>query len=45
MTRDHISATTTSCVMRREEHLWNVSVLQRVHISNLLLIPWDGTLH
>jgi hypothetical protein len=33
---DHISATTTY-VMRREEHLWNVSVLQRVHKSNLVL--------
>jgi hypothetical protein len=34
MTSDRISATTTY-VMRREEHLWNVSVLQRIHLFNL----------
>jgi hypothetical protein len=35
MTSDRISATTTY-VMQREEHLWNVSVLQRVHLPNLV---------
>jgi hypothetical protein len=31
---NHLSATTTY-VMWREEHLWDGSVLQRVHFSNL----------
>jgi hypothetical protein len=35
VTLDHISATMTY-VMNREEHLWNVSTLQRVHLSNLV---------
>jgi hypothetical protein len=26
-------------VVWHEEHLWNFSVLQRVHISNLVLLP------
>jgi hypothetical protein len=34
ITSDHIS-TKTTYVMWREEHLWNVSVLERVHLSNL----------
>jgi hypothetical protein len=33
VTSDHISATLTY-VMWREERLWNVSVLQRVHLSS-----------
>jgi hypothetical protein len=36
MTSDHISARTTY-VMWREEHLWNVTILQRVHLSNVVL--------
>jgi hypothetical protein len=32
---DHISATTIY-VIWREEHLWNINVLQRRHISNLV---------
>jgi hypothetical protein len=35
MTADNISETTTY-VMWREEHLWNVNVLQRVHFSKLV---------
>jgi hypothetical protein len=35
MTLGHISAIMTY-VMRREERLWNVRVLQRVHVSNLV---------
>jgi hypothetical protein len=35
MASDHISATMTY-VMWREEHLWNVCALQRVHLSNLI---------
>jgi hypothetical protein len=35
MTSDHISAT-VAYVMRREERHWNVSVLQTVHLSNLV---------
>jgi hypothetical protein len=35
MTSDHISATMTY-VMWREERLWNVSVLQRVHLPNIV---------
>jgi hypothetical protein len=34
---DEISATMTY-VMWFEEHLWDVSVLERVHISKLILI-------
>jgi hypothetical protein len=34
MTLDH-SATMTY-VMWHQEHLWNVSILQRVHLSNLV---------
>jgi hypothetical protein len=37
MIQDHISATITY-VMWREENLRNVSVLQRVHLSNLVYI-------
>jgi hypothetical protein len=42
MACEHVSAKTTqeatkTYVILREEHLWNVSVLQRVHISNLVL--------
>jgi hypothetical protein len=29
---------TTTYVIWREEHLWNVCVLQRVHLSNLVCI-------
>jgi hypothetical protein len=36
MTSDHISATITY-VMWCETHLWNVSVLQRVHHTNLVI--------
>jgi hypothetical protein len=36
MTLGHII--TTTYVMCLEEYLWNVSVLQRVHLSNLLII-------
>jgi hypothetical protein len=50
MTRDHISAKvtldttssnhslTTTYVMRHEERLWNVSVLQRVRLSSLIFL-------
>jgi hypothetical protein len=34
ITSDHINGTTIYVVWR--EHLWNVSVLQRVHLSNLV---------
>jgi hypothetical protein len=34
MNTDHISALTTY-VIWSGEHLWNVSVLQRVHLANL----------
>jgi hypothetical protein len=37
MTSDEIYATMTSA-MWREEHLWNVGVLQRGHLSNLVII-------
>jgi hypothetical protein len=36
ISREHISSTTTY-VMWREERLWNVGVLQRVRLSNLVL--------
>jgi hypothetical protein len=29
-------STTVTCMMQHEEHLWNVSVLQRVHLSSLV---------
>jgi hypothetical protein len=35
MTLDHISATMTY-MMWCEEHLWNVILLQRLHLSNLV---------
>jgi hypothetical protein len=31
-----VSLLTASPVLWRKEHLWNFSVLQRVHISNLI---------
>jgi hypothetical protein len=37
MLSDHIIATITE-VIWSEEHLWNVSVLQRVHISDLVML-------
>jgi hypothetical protein len=37
VTSDHISATTTY-VMWHGKHLWNVSVLQRVHLFNLVIL-------
>jgi hypothetical protein len=37
MTWDHISVTITY-VMWREAYLWNVSILQKVHISSFVLI-------
>jgi hypothetical protein len=39
MTTDHISATKTY-VMCREEHLSNISVLQRVHVSNIVFFTF-----
>jgi hypothetical protein len=36
MTSDRSSATTTYAMLR-EEHLWNISILQRVHIPNLVI--------
>jgi hypothetical protein len=45
MTLGHMSATTTY-VMWQEEHVWNVSVLHRVHLSNpvgavtMETVPW-----
>jgi hypothetical protein len=44
MTLDHINATTTY-MMWCEEHLWNVSVLQRVHLSNLIFCFVTHFLH
>jgi hypothetical protein len=35
MTSDHVGAT-VAYMLQHEEHLWNVSVLQRVHLSNLV---------
>jgi hypothetical protein len=51
-TSDHICATMTNVVCHKE-HLWNVSVFQRGHLSNLFLflsfltqpsslVPWKG---
>jgi hypothetical protein len=37
MPSDHIIASVT-CVMWPEEHLWNVSVLQRIHLFSLVNI-------
>jgi hypothetical protein len=37
---DDIRATVTY-VMCHEEHLWKVSVLERVHLSNLRDVFWD----
>jgi hypothetical protein len=34
--RDHVSARMND-VMWHEERLWNIGVLQRVHLSNLVL--------
>jgi hypothetical protein len=36
LTSDHIGATITY-MMWCEEHLWNVSVLERVHLYNLVI--------
>jgi hypothetical protein len=32
-----MNATTMTYMMWREEHLWNISVLQRVNISSLVM--------
>jgi hypothetical protein len=32
-----VALLTSSLVMWREEHFWNFSVLQRVHLSNLVI--------
>jgi hypothetical protein len=37
MISDHIGATTTY-MMWREGHIWNVSELQRVHLSIIIII-------
>jgi hypothetical protein len=37
ITSDNISATMTH-VMWREEHLWNITVLQRVNISSFVVL-------
>jgi hypothetical protein len=36
------TSTTMTYVMWREEYLWNVSILQRIHLSNLILIVTMG---
>jgi hypothetical protein len=41
MTSDHTSATTT--YVMSDEYLWNVSVLQRVHLFNIVLFLFDVT--
>jgi hypothetical protein len=43
MTSDHISAATIY-VMWREEQIWNASVLQRVHFSDLILCGYENSL-
>jgi broad specificity polyphosphatase/5'/3'-nucleotidase SurE len=35
LTTDHV-CTTMICMMLPEEYLWNVNVLERVHLSNLV---------